>query len=115
MSSHFGSVDPQQCMLGLEGDLAEVYWHNDRKRIFEWRPDSGDPLEREIGRSQADALEMVTHSIGMHAWALVIQEEPCRGLMLMKIDEGRFRRVGIFYRIWDTDACRFERRVIEII
>lgn len=115
-SSPFGSVEPQQCMLRLRGYLAEVYWYRDRKRLYPWKPDAADFQDLpEIGRSQADALEVSTHGTGIKAWALLIQNDPYRGLLLVHVDGDKFRRVGIFYRIWETDACQFEQRMIEIV
>jgi hypothetical protein len=115
-ASPFGAVDAKACVLSVEADMALLYWHDDRRRIFARRPEQGEMSDdQEIGRSQADALERGERGGRMEVWALLVQEEPCRGLLLVEADEGRFRRVGVFYRIWELGACRFERRVVDIV
>jgi hypothetical protein len=109
-SSPFGSVIPEQCMLTLEAYIGEVSWGLNRKVIYKCSDHSD-----EIGRSQADAIEVGRTALDTEVWALLVQEDPCRGLLLVKADENLFRRVGVFYRIWDLEAVGFERRVVSII
>lgn len=51
----------------------------------------------------------------MDVWALIVQEELCCGVVFQRIAGDKFRRVGIFYRLWELDTSSFERRTITIV
>ena len=115
-ASEFGEVDPSKCMLRVRGYVAELEWDAERQRLYtverraDYRVTGAD-----VGRTQADALEVSARRRNMDVWALIVQEEPCRGLVLERIAGDRFRRVGIFYRFWEPNASPFERRTITIV
>jgi hypothetical protein len=103
-------------MLVIEGEVAPVRWEMNRKAIWSVGPDASDPerpKEVEVGRTQADAPDEVPPSSVV--WALVVSQNPWRGLLLAHVHGDTYRRVGIFYRIWDVDSCGFMRRIVSIV
>ena len=108
-ASSFGTVDPSKCMLRVEGHVAELRWDWEWNQLYTRSPWSS------VGRTQADTLDMGVQDRYIDVWALIVQEEPCRGLLLERIGSDKFRRVGIFYRFWEPEASLFERRIITIV
>jgi hypothetical protein len=142
ISSPFGEVDPLRSTLKVEGEIAPLYWREDKKYIYRVARAAITGAEEnvDVGRTHADAAEKIPWTVlemrkgnrqgaietedveVMPVWALMVMRVrgsagSCRGLVLVKADGGDeiYRRVGIFFRCWQEAECAFEKRVIEIV
>jgi hypothetical protein len=114
-ASPYGSVDSNEAMLQIAGELACVYWHADRK-VISWMPDS--PQSTCVGQTQADPRDNETFA-GEHAavWVFPIVRNPIRGLLLAHVEGDRYRRVGLVTRLWNEEPMRdrFEAKTITLL
>ncbi|KAF2793742.1 HET-domain-containing protein [Melanomma pulvis-pyrius CBS 109.77] len=144
-SSPFGEVDPLSSVLRVQGEIAPLYWREDRKYMYRITQNRVDGVEEkvDVGRTQADAAESIPETTltmkvrqqngvveskeitVMPVWALIVTRNSgsagsagvIRGLVLAKVDgnENTFKRVGIFFRTWQEVECGFQRKAVEIV
>jgi hypothetical protein len=117
-SSPFGSIDPVRSELRVEGHLCQVYWRSAKDYIFvDSTRSPGTGID--VGRTQADADEPIPkeeETGNLVVWALALSQRPTRGLILVQVHDDTFRRVGIFFRLWDESIFQVsECRVISIV
>ncbi|PSN62761.1 HET-domain-containing protein [Corynespora cassiicola Philippines] len=115
-SSPFGSIDLSRTILRVEGDLAKVFWRNDKTYIYVCDGSQGEGSTMLVGRTLADADEYVPQEDGsLVVWALALTKNPPRGLLLAHISGDEYRRVGIFIRIFEERRVKFERTRLSIV
>jgi hypothetical protein len=114
-ASPYGSVDPNQAILQIAGELACVYWHADGK-VISWMPDRSQSTR--VGQTQADPWNIANFADEHTAvWVLPIVRNPIRGLLLAHVERDRYRRVGLVTRLWNEEPMRdrFEAKIITLI
>ncbi|KAF2827622.1 HET-domain-containing protein [Ophiobolus disseminans] len=104
-ASPFGPVDPNQCILRIQGNLIQAIWQEDRRYISTARaqrrinPNREDEFYHRSGRTHADACE---DNWPTEVWVLPITKDPIRGLLLAHVERDVYRRVGLVLRLWEN-------------
>lgn len=118
-SSSFGLVDPTRTFLRVRCALIEASWQSDRQYIstlqkrtpkYHGRDEERGTFTR-AGRTQADALES---NVPDEVWILPLSREPVRGLILVRVENEVYRRVGLVLRLWSTTSILEPERTITI-
>jgi hypothetical protein len=113
--SPYGAVDPLLCSLKVRGEMKLMYWTLNKQYLV----DQSCGYEY-VGRAHGDADEVLrkeeAEGEGEYypVWALIVTHNPTRGLLLTEMGGDTFRRVGMFFRLWNY-VDEFEKRTIKIL
>jgi hypothetical protein len=118
LSAPYGAINPTlSAYLKVQGFMKQFRWDKTKQNLYESTNDEETNTAIYVGRTHADADEKLPRDeeSWISVWALVIVQGPTRGLMLVPVREGYFRRVGLFYRLWGEGLEGFETSTITII
>ncbi|KAF2500607.1 HET-domain-containing protein [Lophium mytilinum] len=118
LDAPYGALNPTlSAYLKIQGLMKRFKCGTTRQRLIEVATIEDPTNATHIGRAQGDADEKlpVDEYGWSYVWALVVVENPMRGLLLVPVREGYYRRVGLFYRLWGEGLEGFETDTITII